>query len=202
MAQLTRAAATRGVQERLAATVQAYPGLRLEPAPASYLRAPKTEPGGQRVTRGGRLPEADDEVFEVVGDLWRSAGSLVTDTATPDGRQFEATDPAGYVISLARYGIDEPVLSVASPQFPAPLLDRGLSAGLLAGAGMGCLGPCVARIGPSETLPWLASYWGWVPLFVLIAGGSLWMPDTRRFGIGLAITGTIIGLTVALVLSS
>ena len=202
MAQLTRAAATRGVRERLAATVQAYPGLRLEPAPAPFLRVPKTQPGGQRVTRGGRLPEADDEVFEVVAELWRAAGSLVTDTATPDGRQVEATDPAGYVISLVRYGIDEPVLSVASPQFPAPLVDRGLSAGLLAGAGLGCLGPCVARIGPSGTLPWLASYWGWVPLFLLIAGGSLWLPDTRRFGIGLAVTGTIIGVTVALVLSS
>ena len=202
MAQLTRASATREVQERLAATVQAYPGLRLEPVPAPFLRVPKIEAGGRRVTRGGRLPEADDEVFEVVGELWRSAGSLVTDTATPDGRQFEATDPAGYVISLVRYGIDDPVLSVASPQFPAPLLDRGLTVGLIAGTGVGCLGPCVARIGPSEALPWLASYWGWVPIFVLIAGGSLWMPETRRFGIGLAVTGTIIGLTVALVLSS
>ena len=202
MAQLTRAAATRGVQERLAATVQAYPGLRLEPVPAPFLRTPRTQPGGQRVTRGGRLPEADDEVYEVVGDLWRSAGGLVTDTATPDGRQFEATDPTGYVISLVRYGLDEPVLSVASPPFPAPFLDRGLTAGLIAGAGVGCLGPCVARVGPSEVLPWLASYWGWVPIFVLIAGGSLWMPETRRFGIGLAMTGAVIGLTVALVLSN
>ena len=190
------------MEERLATTVQAYPGLRLEPVPAQFLRVPATEAGGQRVTRGGRLPEADDEVFEVVGELWREAGSLVTDTATPDGRRFEATDPAGYVISLVRYGIDEPVLSVASPQFPAPFLDRGLMAGLIAGAGVGCLGPCVARIGPSGALPWLASYWGWVPIFVLIAGGSLWLPETRRFGLGLAVTGMIIGLTVALVLSS
>jgi hypothetical protein len=202
VAQLTRASATRGVRERLDATVQAYPGLRVEPVPAQFLRQPATEAGGRRVTRGGRLPEADDEVFEVVGELWREAGSLVTDTATPDGRQFEATDPTGYVISLARYGLDDPVLSVASPQFPAPFLDRGLAAGLVAGAGMGCLGPCVARIGPSEAIPGLASYWGWVPLFVLIAGGSLWLPETRRFGIGLAVTGTIIGLTVAVVLSS
>jgi hypothetical protein len=199
---LTRALATRGVRERLEVTVQAYPGLRLEPVPAQFLREPRTASGRRRVTRGGRLPEAGDELFEVVGDLWREAGSLVTDVATPDGRQFEATDPAGYVISLARYGIDEPVLSVASPQFPAPLLDRGLTAGLIAGAAVGCLGPCVARIGPSKAIPALASYWGWAPLFVLIAGGSLWMPETRRFGIGLAVTGTIIGLTVAVVLSS
>jgi len=190
------------VQDRLEATVLAYPGLRLEPVPAQFLRVPPTEAGGRRVTRGGRLPEADDEVFEVVGELWREAGSLVTDTATPDGRQFEATDPVGYVISLARYGLDEPVLSVASPEFPAPFLDRGLGAGLIAGAGVGCLGPCAARIGPSEAFPALASYWGWVPLFVLVAGGSLWLPETRRFGIGLAVTGTIIGLTVAVVLSS
>lgn len=199
---MTRALATRGVRERLETTVQAYPGLRLEPVPAQFLRVPRTAAGSRRVTLGGRLPEADDEVFEVVGELWRDAGSLVTDVNTPDGRQFEATDPTGYVISLARYGIDEPMLSVASPQFPAPLLDRGLTVGLIAGAGVGCLGPCVARVGPSRTIPALASYWGWVPLFALIVGGSLWMPETRRFGIGLAVTGTVIGVTVAVVLST
>ncbi|MFF5297504.1 hypothetical protein [Paractinoplanes globisporus] len=202
MVQIGRAEAARGVSQRLAATVEAYPGLRVVPVPAQFLRMPSdSSAGGQRVLRGGRLPEADDEVFEVVGELWRSAGSLVTDAATPDGRVLSATDPAGYVISLARYGIDDPVLTVASPPFPAPFLDRGLAAGLLAGVGVGCLGPCVARVGPSEVIPGLASYWGWVPIFALVVIGSLWFPETRRFGIGLAATGLIIGVAVAAIFS-
>ena len=57
---------------------------------------------------------------------------------------------------------------MASPAFPAPFVDRGLAAGLIAGLGVGCLGPCVARVGPSAIIPGLASYWGWVPLFLLV----------------------------------
>ena len=201
MAQISRAEATQGVQERLAATVQAYPGLRVEPVPAQFLRMPASHTSGQRVLRGGRMPEADDEVFEVAAERWRSAGCLVTDGATPEGRLMQAEDPAGYVISIARHGLDEPILTVASPAFPSPFVDRGLAAGLLAGAGVGCLGPCVARVGPSAVIPGLASYWGWLPLFLLVVGGSLWFPETRRFGIGLAVTGTLIGITISVIFS-
>jgi hypothetical protein len=90
---------------------------------------------------------------------------------------------------------------VASPAFPAPFLDPGLAAGLAAGAGVGCLGPCVAKVGPSAIIPGLASYWGWVPIFALVLAGSLWFPETRRFGIGLAVTGTLIGVTISAIFS-
>lgn len=185
------------MEQRLAATVHAYPGLRVEPLPAQFLRAPETPPGGQRVLRGGRLPEGDDEVFEVVGELWREAGCRVEDAVGLDGRLLEARDPAGYVVTLARHGLQDPILTVASPPFPVPFLDRGLLAGLGAGLATGCLGPCVARVGPSTIVPGLSSVWGWVPLFLLIAGGSLYLPETRRFGIGLAAGGLLIGVTVA-----
>jgi hypothetical protein len=149
------------------------------------------------VLRGGRLPEADDEVFEVVADLWRAAGCQVTDGPTAQGRLLQVEDSGGYVISLTRHDLDDPILTVASPAFPAPFLDPGLAAGLLAGVGVGCFGPCVSKVGPSAVIPGLASYWGWAPVFALMLAGSLWFPETRRFGIGLAVTGTLIGVTVA-----
>jgi hypothetical protein len=169
--------------------------------PAQFLRAPESPAGGQRVLRGGRLPEGDDEVFDVVADLWRGAGCRVEDAAGLDGRLLAAYDPAGYVVTLARHGLDDPILTVASPPLPAPFMDRGLAAGLLAGLAVGCAGPCVARVGPSAIIPGLASYWGWVPLFLLVVGGSLYLPETRRFGAGLAASGLLIGITVAVIFS-
>ncbi|WP_433360641.1 hypothetical protein ACQPZX_27080 [Actinoplanes sp. CA-142083] len=198
---MSRSEATRGVEQRLTATVHAYPGLRVEAVPAQFLRMPLAHSGGRRVLRGGRLPEADDEVFEVIAELWRDAGCQVTDGPGEDGRLLQVEDADGYVISLARHGLDDPILTVASPAFPAPFLDRGLAAGLMAGGAVGCLGPCVAKVGPSAIIPGLSSYWGWVPIFVLVLAGSLWFPETRRFGIGLAITGTLIGVTISAVFS-
>jgi hypothetical protein len=198
---MSRSEAALGVEQRLAATVQAYPGLRMEAVPAQFLRMPASHRGGRRVLRGGRLPEADDEVFAAVAELWRDAGCQVTDGPTGDGRLLRAEDSAGYVVSLVRHGPDDPVLTVASPAFPAPFLDRGLGAGLLAGGAAGGLGPWVCKVGPSAIVPGLASYWGWVPIFALVLAGTLWFPETRRFGIGLAITGTLIGVTIAAVFS-
>jgi hypothetical protein len=198
---MSRAEATQGVEERLAATLQAYPGLSLAAVPAQFLRMPVSEAGGQRVLRGGRLTEADDEVFDVVAELWRSSGCLITDGATPDGRLLQAEDPAGYFVSVARYGLEDPILTVASPAFPAPFIDRGLAAGLIAGTVAGCVGPCVAKVGPSAVIPGLASYWGWLPIFALVVAGSVWFPETRRFGIGLGINGTLIGVTIAAIFS-
>jgi hypothetical protein len=197
----TRAEVTRGVQERLETTLHAYPGLRLEPVPAQFLRRPDT-PAGVRVLRGGRLPQAGDEAYEVIAELWRHAEAVVSDADGPDGRLLVAEDAAGYVISLARHDGAEPILTVASPAVAAPYFDRGLVAGLLAGLAFGCVGPCLTTLVPSALIPALAgaraTYWAWVPLFLLVAGGSLWLPESRRFGLGLLVAGVLVGLPVAL----
>ncbi|GIM89096.1 hypothetical protein [Paractinoplanes toevensis] len=195
----SRAEVTQGVNERLDATLHAYPGLRLEVVPAQFLRTPETT-SGIRILRGGRLPEAGDEVFEVVAELWRDAGAHVEDAAGLDGRLLVAQDQAGYVISLVRHSGDDPILTVASPPIPQPFLDRGLVAGLSAGLGAGCLGPCVSTVVPSAVIPALVgahlTYWAWVPLFLLVAGGSLYFPETRRFGTGMVIGGVLVGLPI------
>ena len=51
------------------------------------------------------------------------------------------------------------------------------------------------------TVPALASLWGWIPLFLLVAVGGLYLPETRRFGAGLLVSGAVVGITVALVFS-
>jgi hypothetical protein len=193
----TRAEVTKGVNQRLDTTLHAYPGLHLEPVPAQFLRNPET-PSGVRVLRGGRLPGAGDDVFDVIAELWRESGCHVVDT----GGLLLVEDPDGYVISLFRPEGEAPILTVASPAIPAPYLDRGLVAGLLAGLAFGCLGPCLTTLVPSALIPALAgskaTYWAWLPLFALVAGGSLYLPDSRRFGIGLLIAGVLVGLPVAL----
>ena len=205
MSGLTRAEAVHGVTSRLDATVDAYPGLYLDRIPAQFLRDPVPPAAGHRVLRGGRLPDAPDEVFEVVAELWRHAGCTVDDNTGLDGRLLLVHDPDGYLTTLTRHGPDDPILTVASPALPAPFLDRGLVAGLLSGVAVGCLGPCVTTVVPRSIVPSLAGagvlFWAWVPLFVLIAGGCVCRPETRRFGIGLAVTGTLLGITVATVFS-
>ncbi|MET0426115.1 MAG: hypothetical protein ABW046_19760 [Actinoplanes sp.] len=199
----SRAEATRGVQERLAATVHAYPGLQVVPVPEYLLPGP---PGGVRVRRGGRLPDLDGltpEVYAAVAELWEHAGGEVR----REGRRLIVDDPAGYRIELTQDETgSDPVLSVASPPIAAPLVDRGLLAGLAAGVGVGCLGPCVFSIGPMAAFPALAglsaSFWAWVPLFLLVSGGALALPETRRFGTGLLLSGALLGVTVAIVFSS
>lgn len=189
--------------ERLQATVYAYPGLLVEPIPAQFLRRPAGE-AGYRVLRGGRLPDLGDaalEVFEMVAELWQDAGCEVDDATGLDGRLLTVRDPDGYLLTLARHGEDDPILTVASPLLPSPFVDRGLLVGLLAGLGTGCLGPCVSSVGVSAVAPALSSYWGWLPLFLLVAGVSLYLPETRRFGAGLLISGLAIGMTVAVVFS-
>jgi hypothetical protein len=201
---LSRAEVTQGVQQRLDATLHAYSGLHLEPVPAQFLRKPPTT-AGIRILRGGRLPEAGDEAFDVIAELWRHAGGQVEDASGLDGRLLVAQDPAGYVISLARHDGEAPILTVASPAIAAPYLDRGLLAGIGAGFAVGCLGPCATTIIPSAALPALAdthaTYWAWLPLFLLIAGGSIYFPDTRRFGVGLLIAGVLVGLPIATMFS-
>lgn len=203
---MSRADAARGVQERLATTLHAYPGLRCEPIPAQFLRLPEVAAaaGGQRVLRGGRLPEvgdAADDVFETVAELWRHADCRVDDSVGLDGRLLTVVAPDGYVLTLARHEADDPILTVASPALPAPYLDRGLVGGLGAGVLVGCLGPCVASVAPSAMLPALAgmraAHWGWIPLFLLVSAVCLYIPETRRFGAGLLAGGGVIGLLVA-----
>lgn len=193
MGALSRADATRGAEQRLAATVQACPGLTIVPIPDHLLT--ERPPGGERVLRGGRLPDlgdAADEVFTGIAELWEHAGCRVDRT----GHRLVVEDPAGYWITLA--GPGDPVLTVASPPVAAQLVDRAVLAGVAAGAGLGCLGPCLFRIGPLASFPALA-LWAWVPLFLMVGGGSLWLPETRRFGIGLLISGAVLGTTVAVV---
>jgi hypothetical protein len=191
------------VADRLDATVDAYPGLLVEPIPAQFLRRPAGE-AGYRVLRGGHLPDLGDaalEVFEVVAELWRDADCQVDDAAGLDGRLLTVHDPDGYLITLSRQGEDDPILTVASPPLPSPFIDRGLLAGLLAGLGAGCLGPCVSSVGVSALAPALSSYWGWLPLFLLVAVGSVYLPETRRFGAGLLLSGLLVGVTIAAVFS-
>jgi hypothetical protein len=199
----TRAEATHGVEQRVAATLHAFPGLRLVPIPAQLLHLAEGTAGGSRVVRGGHLPDlggAADEVYEVVRDLWSGAGCRIEDVAGPDGRHLIVYDPGGYLLTLTRRGDDDPVLTVASPPAAAPLFDRALLAGLLSGLGLGCLGPCVTSVVPMA-MPSLAGtgapYWGWVPLYLLIGLGSLWIPETRKFGAGLLASGAIVGSAVA-----
>jgi hypothetical protein len=245
-----RAEATRGVEERLAATLHAYPGLHLDPIPAQFLRVPETveppnsmpgnggvrtgaypgargprEPaspglavpsvarffggGGQRVLRGGHLRDlggdAAAEAYDVIRDLWESAGCPVDDLTGLDGRMLIVHDPAGYLVTVTRRGDDDPILTVASPPIASEFLERGLLAGLLSGLLFGCGGPCVASVGPMTMFPAMvglsATYWGWVPLFALVAGVTLWRPETRRFGAGLLVAGVLVGFTVAGIVS-
>jgi hypothetical protein len=224
------------VEQRLAATVQAYPGLRLISVPAQFLRLPEEvdppdelfgEPGrtsafadffgagsgGKRLLRGGRLPDlggpapggVTDEVYDVVRDLWTESGCRVDDATGLDGRLLVVHDPAGYVLALTRQGSDDPILTVASPPLPPHLVDRGLLAGLLSGLSLGCLGPCAASLGTMRAIPALAGrgviYWGWLPLFMLFTGLCLWRPETRRFGAGLLLGGTVVGITVTSIIT-
>jgi hypothetical protein len=207
---LSRAEATRGVEERLVTTLHTYPGLRVDPIPAQFLRLPEAEAaaGGQRVLRGGRLPDlgdAADEVFADVAELWRHAGCRVAEAAGLDGRLLVVHDPGGYLLTLARHEDDDPIITVASPALPVPYLDRALMSGLATGLGVGCLGPCVSSVVPSTMFPALAgaraAYWGWIPLFLLIAAVCVYLPETRRFGAGLLVGGGLVGVTVALIFS-
>ena len=206
----TRAAATRGVEQRLAATVDAYPGLDVEPVPAQFVRIPDTagvvasSPRGRRVLRGMRLPAyAADEVYSLFADLWRQAGCEVRDVSGADGRLLVVYDPDGYLLTLAQLEERDPMLTVASPPLAPAVVDRGLLAGLAGGLVAGCLGPCVSAVGPLAAFPSLAGlaapFWGWVPLFLLIGVGSLLWPETRRFGAGLLISGATVGGAVAAV---
>jgi hypothetical protein len=193
----------RGVEERLATTVHAYPGLHCDPIPAQFLRLPAAAvaAGGQRILRGGRLPDVADDVFEAVAELWEHAGCRVQDTAGLDGRLLVVHFPDGYLLTLARHDTDDPILTVASPPTPTPYLDPGLLGGLAAGLGVGCLGPCVSSVAPSAVSPALAgvhaAFWAWIPLFLLVSAVCLYLPETRRFGVGLLIGGGLVGLSVA-----
>jgi len=201
----TRAEATQGVEQRVAATLHAFPGLRLVPIPAQFLRAPPVAAGsGPRVLRGGSLPgagDAADEVYEVVRDLWQGVGCRVEEDTGPDSRLLIVHDPAGYLLTLTRHGDDDPILTVASPPAAARFAGRALLAGLLSGVGLGCLGPCATAVLPATAMPVLAGtgapYWGWVPIYLLVGVGSLWRPETRRFGACLLAGGAIVGGTVA-----
>ena len=197
----TRAEATRGVTERLATTLYAHPGLELIDIPAPFLQPPPARPGeGPRILRGGHLPhlgESVGEVYAAIRDLWEQAGCRVEQS----GPLLVVRDPAGYLITLTRQGDDDPVLTVASPPLPPELIDRGLLAGLLAGLGLGCGGPCLFSVGPMTAFPSLAGlaapFWGWLPLFLLVGGISVWLPETRKFGAGLLVSGAVVGGTVA-----
>lgn len=198
----SRAEATQGVEQRLAATVAAV-GQPVDSIPAQFLRVPDVpgDPGGRRILRGGRLPEGDDDLFAAVAELWREAGCRVSDHAGLDGRLLVVDDPAGYRLTLARHEADDPILTVASPPLPVPYLDRGLVAGVAAGLAIGCLGPCVSSVGPSAVFPALAGAhagrWGWAPLFLLVVAVTLYLPETRRFGAGLLVAGGLLGAAVA-----
>ncbi|NMO57662.1 hypothetical protein HH310_41665 [Actinoplanes sp. TBRC 11911] len=242
-----RREAVHGVEQRLAATLQAYPGLRLDPIPAQFLRQPEAaEPsgpkvragaypgagagrpdetpgltvpsavasffggGGHRVLRGGHLRdlggEAAGEAYGLIRELWESSGCPVDDVSGLDGRVLIVHDPAGYLITVTGQGEEDPILTVASPPVASQFLERGLVAGVLSGLTIGCVGPCVAGVGPLTMFPAMVglngAYWGWVPLFLLVVGVTLWRPETRRFGVGLLVGGALVGFTVAGIVSS
>ncbi|MBM2621378.1 hypothetical protein JIG36_38335 [Actinoplanes sp. LDG1-06] len=193
-----RSEAIEGVEQRLETTLHAYPGLHLVRIPPSQLMPPPTREG-VRIMRGGRLPglgELTDEVYAAVRELWEQAGCRIEGY----GRTLVVHDPAGYVITLTQQPGDDPVLAVASPAVPARLIDPPLLAGLLGGLALGCIGPCAA-VGPMTLFPSMAGlaapFWGWIPLYLLIGGGSVWRPETRRFGTGLLASGALVGITVA-----
>ena len=203
---MSRADATIGVEQRLETTLHAYPGLTLDPLPPLLLKAPPAG-SGQRIVRGGRLPglgEHTDDVYDATRELWEQAGCRVQDATGRDGRALVLLDPAGYVITLTPDPGDDPILTVASPPVPVRLVDPPLLAGLLGGLALGCVGPCAA-VGPMTAFPSLAGlaapFWGWVPLYLLIGVGSVWWPETRRFGAGLLVSGALVGATVAWVFS-
>jgi len=131
---------------------------------------------------------------------WYDTRTLVplapTYISTVDSGNF-----AGYLLTLTRHGDDDPILTVASPPAAARFAGRALLAGLLSGVGLGCLGPCATAVLPATAMPVLAGtgapYWGWVPIYLLVGVGSLWRPETRRFGAGLLAGGAIVGGTVA-----
>ncbi|WP_250037957.1 hypothetical protein [Paractinoplanes maris] len=204
MSQSSRAELIRGVEQRLETTLHAFPGLRLEPIPAALLKSP---PPATRILRGGRLPglgEHTPEVYEATRELWQHSGCRVEETGPRDGRVLVVHDPAGYVITLTQHPGDDPVLTVASPPQQARLIDPPLLAGLLGGLALGCLGPCAA-IGSIRLFPsmagWSGPFWAWVPLYLAIGVGSVWRPETRRFGAGLLASGAVIGVLVAWVFS-
>ncbi len=203
---MSRSEVTRGVEQRLDTTLHAYPGLRLAPIPAALLKSPPTRTG-VRVLRGGHLPglgEHTGEVYDATRDLWEQAGCLIDDTTGPDGRILVVHDPTGYVITLSHHPGDDLMLTVASPPLPARLIDPPLLAGMLGGLALGCIGPCSA-VGPMTLFPALsglaAPFWGWIPLYLLLGVGSIWRPETRRFGAGLLASGALVGVTVAWIFS-
>ncbi len=195
---------TPGVEQRLETTLHALPGVRYEPLPTALLKPP---PGGSRILRGGRLPglgEHAADVYDATHELWQQSGCRVDDSVGRDGRVLVVHDPAGYVITLTQFPGDDPVLTVASPPLQARLIDPALLAGLLGGLALGCVGPCAA-VGPMSVFSSLAGsavpFWAWVPLYLLIGVGSVWRPETRRFGAGLLAGGAAVGILVAWVFS-
>ncbi|MCM4084098.1 hypothetical protein [Paractinoplanes hotanensis] len=204
MSESSRAELTRGVEQRLEATLHAFPGLRLDPIPAALLKSP---PPATRILRGGRLPglgEHTPEVYESTRDLWQQSGCRVDESGPADGRVLIVHDPAGYVLTLTQHPGDDPVLTVASPPQQARLIDPPLLAGLLSGLALGCAGPCAA-VGSMTMFPAMAGlaapFWAWVPLYLLIGVGSVWRPETRRFGAGLLVSGGLVGVVVAWIFS-
>jgi len=199
VSQSSRTAVLPGVERRLEATLHALPGLHLDPIPPALLRTP---PGGPRLVRGGRLPGLGDqagEVYDGTRELWEQAGCRIDDTNGRDGRVLVVHDPAGYLITVTQHPGDDPVLTVASPPLRARLIDPPLLAGLLSGLALGCVGPCAA-VGPMTLFPSLAGlatpFWAWIPLYLLVGVGSVWRPETRRFGAGLLVSGAVVGLLV------
>ncbi|MBU2668489.1 hypothetical protein KOI35_33750 [Actinoplanes bogorensis] len=185
---LSRAEVTEGVDVRLETTLHAYEGMVLIPIPPALLKAPPTH-AGVRILRGGRVTGLGD-AYEATRHVWE--GCRIEGA----GRTLVVHDPYGYVITLTQQPGDDPILTVASPPIPARLIDPPLLAGLLSGLALGCIGPCFA-MGPMRLFPSAAFFWAWVPLYLLIGGGAVWRPETRRFGLGFLASGALVGITVA-----
>ncbi|GAB1694627.1 hypothetical protein [Krasilnikovia sp. M28-CT-15] len=196
----SHAEAKQGVEQRMAAILQDCPGLMATPLPPVRLKqeAMQASPtAGNRVRAGAvavNLPP--DQVFAAVAEHCGRTGYQVTDTGGLDGRLLIARDPAGYGLTLRQESIEPPILIVASPEVPAWSTGGKITAGVATGMAVGFLGPCVSVAitpQPSHGSPYLP----WAPVFGLAVLVCLIHPPFRAFGIGLLISGSVVGIAMA-----
>jgi hypothetical protein len=85
-----------------------------------------------------------------------------------------------------------------------PPSGRDLEIGLVTGAVLGLLGPCLAGADNLNLLHALVAaagietpYFDWLPLLLVVGAVFVVLRNTRRFGVGLLIGGAGVGTAVA-----
>jgi hypothetical protein len=196
---VNRDQALRGVDQRIGALWLAHADPPVTGVPIAEPVLPAvafspSEPRG-RVYRAVtlRIPPGVD-VFALFADDWQRSGFQPRWWPSPHGPVLVAHDQANFTFLLQQHG-EQIELYVVSP--PLSSVGNGmLFGGLAAGAMIGLVGPCFSVLALNRVHSGFA-FLAYVPFAVLLAGGLLIAPSTRRFGLGLLIGGAVTGIATA-----